>query len=342
MKVTIKMIADKAGVSRGTVDRVLNNRGKVRPEVDQRVREIAEEMGYRPNLLGRALGMNKNPITIGFIVQSAETSFIQEVINGAKEAAGEVENYGSDVLFYEIPGISASKTSEGIKELCQRGISALAIMPPDDPEVLTELQQLTVSGMPIITFNTDLETCGRISYVGQDAKNAGRTAALLMGSRYRENGGKIAVFSGTKSNRSLENRTKGFLEIMTSEYQKIEVLPTIYCREDEELAYSQMRSLLEEQSDLDGIYMTCFGETGICRALREAGKEQKIYFVGSDLMGENIDYLSEGMIDLLVGQEARKQGYEPIILLHRLLLAGERPEKEYIYTDIVIKTIYNI
>ena len=45
---TIKEIAEKAGVSRGTVDRALNNRGRVNPEVAERIFEIAREMNYQP------------------------------------------------------------------------------------------------------------------------------------------------------------------------------------------------------------------------------------------------------------------------------------------------------
>ena len=44
---TIKEIAEKAGVSRGTVDRALNNRGRVNPEVAERIFEIAREMNYQ-------------------------------------------------------------------------------------------------------------------------------------------------------------------------------------------------------------------------------------------------------------------------------------------------------
>ena len=62
MAVTLVEIASLAGVSRGTVDRALNNRGRVDPEVADRVRRIAAELGYRPNREGRLLALAKNPI----------------------------------------------------------------------------------------------------------------------------------------------------------------------------------------------------------------------------------------------------------------------------------------
>ena len=46
--VTLQQIAEAAGVSRGTVDRALNNRGRIRPEVEERIKRIAREMGYQP------------------------------------------------------------------------------------------------------------------------------------------------------------------------------------------------------------------------------------------------------------------------------------------------------
>ncbi len=48
MAVTLQQIAEAAGVSRGTVDRALNNRGRIRPEVEERIKKISQEMGYQP------------------------------------------------------------------------------------------------------------------------------------------------------------------------------------------------------------------------------------------------------------------------------------------------------
>ena len=57
--VTIKKIAELCGVSRGTVDRVLNGRGRVKPETEEVVRQMARQLGYQPNPAGKALAARK-------------------------------------------------------------------------------------------------------------------------------------------------------------------------------------------------------------------------------------------------------------------------------------------
>ena len=58
MRATIKMIAEKAGVSIGTVDRVLHDRPYVKAEVKERVLRVMEELEYRPNRMASALAMS--------------------------------------------------------------------------------------------------------------------------------------------------------------------------------------------------------------------------------------------------------------------------------------------
>ena len=69
MKVTLEQVAQKANVSRRTVDRVINSRGNVRPEVEQKVRGVLKELNYQPNKLASALAYSKTPVMIGFIYQ---------------------------------------------------------------------------------------------------------------------------------------------------------------------------------------------------------------------------------------------------------------------------------
>ena len=55
MRTTIKMIAERAGVSIGTVDRVLHDRPYVKAEVRERVLRVMEELDYHPNRMASAL-----------------------------------------------------------------------------------------------------------------------------------------------------------------------------------------------------------------------------------------------------------------------------------------------
>ena len=109
MAVTLAEIAALAGVSRGTVDRALNNRGRVDPKVAARVRRIARELGYRPNRAGRLLALAKNPIRIGVIVQSVETMFMNMVYEEMQHARARLKSEGAEVLLRPLEGVDAGR-----------------------------------------------------------------------------------------------------------------------------------------------------------------------------------------------------------------------------------------
>ena len=99
MAVTLQQIAEAAGVSRGTVDRALNNRGRIRPEVEERIKRIAREMGYQPSRAGRALAMAKRKIRIGVILQYMETPLCSRFKGslGSKRRSGELWRNSKDL-----------------------------------------------------------------------------------------------------------------------------------------------------------------------------------------------------------------------------------------------------
>ncbi|MDE7034800.1 MAG: LacI family DNA-binding transcriptional regulator, partial [Eubacteriales bacterium] len=94
MAVTSQQIAELAGVSRGTVDRALHNRGRVNPEVAARIHKIAAELGYKPNIIGQALVRTQRGFKLGAILQSAETPPMQIVAEGVRQAAAELHSSG--------------------------------------------------------------------------------------------------------------------------------------------------------------------------------------------------------------------------------------------------------
>lgn len=341
MAVTLQEIAEKAGVSRGTVDRALNNRGRIRPEVAENIREIAKDMGYRANMAGRAMSIKKH-LKIGVIVQSAETPFIQEVVLGIKQARKEVENLGGTVEIYQIKGMDAAQLITIMEDLHEKQFNAIALMPSED-----QLLRLTIDkfadeyNIPVVTFNADLEGTKRICFVGQDGVRSGRAAAGLMAEIVNEVG-KVCVISGNENNHSLIGRVRGFVEEIGNSYPELTVIGPRYTYDDNWVAERLMEEILEVNPEIKGVYLAGHGVQGVCRCLKKKKAGRRIKVVANDILKENLMYLKSGEINFLIGQDPHAQGFEPTMILYRLLLEGKIPQKELQYTDIEIKTRYNI
>ena len=195
MAVTIQQIADKAGVSRGTVDRALNNRGRINPEVADQIRQIAEEMGYAPKNRKRSIS-SKGKLRIGVVTQLARSSFMLEVNRGIRQAAEELAEKGIALLVREGLSVDEEEQLDAIDALVREGIHGLAVMPVDCESIRMKLNWLIEEKkIPVVTFNSDIVGTKRSCYVGMDNRKSGRTAAGLLG-MLTGGTGKILVITG--------------------------------------------------------------------------------------------------------------------------------------------------
>lgn len=104
MDIKIDDIANLANVLRGTVDRVLHNRGRVSEKTAAKVRKIIQEMNYQPNSLGRAFAMSQKELKLGVLLTYKEQQFGDQIMSGISEGADLAEQSRS------VPaGIFASK-----------------------------------------------------------------------------------------------------------------------------------------------------------------------------------------------------------------------------------------
>lgn len=342
MAVTLQQIAQRVGVSRGTVDRALNNRGRIRVELAEEIKQVADEMGYRPNRAGRALAMAKRSIRIGAVVSEASTPFIQEMIKGIQSAKEEVEYMGGTVLVKIIPDSDAQKTIQAMEELRAKDVYAIALNPIQDKYLQLVVNRFVEEyNIPIVTMNTDLNNVRRICYVGQNSIECGQTAAGLMREIIQEKG-RIAVVSGYPGNSSVTGRVIGFIEEMKKICPGLEILKPYYTFNNDQRAEMITRKFMTEHLDLQGIFISSNAEIGVCRALREYFPQRDVRVIACDILGDARKQLMEKQVSFLLEQDPYIQGAEPIRILFRLLFDGKFPEEEYQYTDIVIRTKYNI
>lgn len=342
MAVTIQMIAEAAGVSRGTVDRALNNRGRINPEVANRVKKIAKEMGYQPNIAGKALAMAKKGIKIGIIIQSSDTPFMKEVVKGVKSAKEEIGQLGVEAIIYEIENFNAIQVIRQMEIMKETGVNAIALVPTEDELVKETINRfVTEYHIPIVTLNADAQETNRLCFIGQDALQSGRTAASLMG-EIVGGSGIVSVISGHSSNPSLNRRCKGFIEEMKQYYPGVELLEVRYSYDDAWVSRKILEEQLQQYPNIKGVYIASHGGSGVCELIEEYKLTGKLKVIAHDYTGGNKENLEKGIIQFILLQNAYVQGYESVMVLFRLLFHGTRPERECWYTEIVIKTRNNI
>lgn len=342
MGVTSQRIAELAGVSRGTVDRALHNRGRVNPEVAERIRKIAEDLGYRPNSIGQALVRSRQGLRLGTILQSAETPTMQDVAAGARQAAAELRVSGLEVELREVQGRDTLQVLRQIDELTAWGANGLAIAATSSPDLEARIDALSAQGIPVVTFNTDAPASRRLCFVGMDNYRAGQTAAGLV-RQMLPSGGLVFPIAGHVNNEAHNSRMRGFLDTLAPEKRgEISLLPFQPCFDRDDYAHEITSHALREHPSLACVYITSNGQKGVCRAIEEIGRKDRVRVIAYDLNEPNRRLLRGGDLSFVLDQMAYEQGSRPLQILYNYLLNGKSPEKELLYTDILIRTEYNM
>ena len=94
--------------------------------------------------------------------------------------------------------------------------------------------------------------------------------------------------------------------------------------------------------DLEGIFVASGGQAGVKKAFDKLDLHKRPYVIIYDLTPKNEKALLEGTVDFLIDQEGYDQGYRALSILSVMLRRGRMPEKEYMYTEINIKTKYKL
>ncbi len=342
MAVTQAQIAELAGVSRGTVDRTLNNRGRVDPEVAERIRKIANELGYQRNRAGSLLVRAKRPLKLGIIVLSSNTPFMQQLLQHVENVRGEMlEQQGAELLIRPMNTADYEEQIRLIDELEADGINGLALTPVEDARVCDRIDALMDRNIPVVTFNTDMPASRRLCYVGQDNYMSGRACAglmnILLGGK-----GSVLMITGFLSNLSHQRRIDGFRSEILSAYPGVNLLPLERCSDDPEIAYRIVNEVLDAHRDVTGIYLAAGGPSGACDAIRERGLQGKVHVICHDTTEDNIANVRSGLIDFLIDQNSEAQAIRPLHALLDYILTGVRPSEEFMLTHIGIRNRYNV
>ena len=311
--VTIKQIADLAGVSRGTVDRVLNNLSGVNPETEVRVRKILTALNYSPSKAGQNLAIKKKNLKFGYVIsaQSGSNPFFNEVEKGIKKKALELGEYGITV---EIAFSNLSDYQQQLQildRLVEHGVSGIAITPTNHPAIAQRLRELTDRGIAIVTSNSDIENSGRLAYVGSNYYKCGETAGGLL-ALFSQGHANVGIVYGSDSVLCHSQRIAGFQDRIAS-CPDIKVITAVKNNDDDIESYSVTKTILETYPEIDSLFLVSAGVHGACHAAVSSKRNPII--ICYDCLPETRALLQKGIIYAAIDQQPMYQGSKPLDIL---------------------------
>ncbi len=339
MRATIKMIAERAGVSIGTVDRVLHNRPYVKEEVRQRILEVMEEMDYHPNRMASALatsGLHRHFA----IIQPAWESYVGEGM-----AAG-VEKFRRARQDYNVT-VSVHPYRQGDTAACLRlleelpgTVQGIALCAADCPPVREKLEELERRRVPVVTFNSDIAGGKRLCFVGEDAHHAGRVAGEIA-AKFLRPGDRLLLVYADAGYSDHQGRTDGFLERLGESGFRREDCLVAETHDDYDETFSAVSSALAEEPGLRYIYMANRSVPACMEAISRAGRTGEVRVLAHDNSPETATFLRQGRLDFVIDQDLAYQSRKALELLFDTVVEHRRPSRERYYGETVILTAEN-
>lgn len=341
-RIRIKDIAEHTGVSPGTVDRVLHNRGNVAPEVRDRILRVMQEMGYEPNIVARSLANKRKPLRIAAILPDwrQDTYWVQPK-EGAERAAEAVRHYGVAVEFYFFPLFDPAAYLDVVKQVLETRPEALLFAPLFLHESEYLIAETTRLGIPKVMINTNIEGTDALCYIGQDSYQSGILAGRLLDFGL-DDGDAAMVLNLDKdvSNaRHLLDKERGFKDFFNGvEHKSIGIYQAVFEDfDDPEKLREWVSGQFEKHPRLNGFFVTNSRAYKLVSALDPVA-QKRVKIVGFDLIEPNLALLNENKIRFLINQNAWHQGYLGILaIVNSLILKKEIPQQQYLPLDIVVK-----
>ncbi len=329
---TVKDIAEMLGVSRGTVDRALNNRGRISEETKQKVLKTAKEIGYKPNKIARTLVLQRD-IRIAAILPTIPEYFFSKVETGIIEAEKELKDFGISVTYYHTKAVNdAIRQIELFEEIIKEKYDGILIIPANSLLLKPHVDAAVLEGIPVVTLNNDVPNSKRLCFVGEDSIRAGKVAAELMG-KFTSSKGKVAILSGFSEASSLHERYAGFQDVIDKQYPEIEIIGPYEYFENVVEAYEITKRLVIDHSDLTGIFLTTTtGLESAANAVLDVGKEHEVRIIGFDTNLHIEEMLKQNVIYATIYQDPRAQGYYSLKILSKFIMEGVAPADEHLYT----------
>lgn len=272
--ITLKMVAERAGVSVNTVSRAINNKSDINEETKKRVLKVAQELGYVQNATAVALRTKKTR-TLGVVIADNRNPFYAEVLNGIEEAARE-KNYH---IILANTQRDYQKEEEAINLLLAKRVDGLLITPVQDRN--DDIKKLIAANIPFVIVGRDFENIEVDAVYNDEVKGGFFATEYLIKKGHK----RIAFINGFLHKSPAQGRLEGYKKALKEHGIPLDDMMVSVGDIDVEDGYERTKQMLEKNLDFTAIFayndMMAFGAM---QAIKEKGLRipEDIGLVGYD------------------------------------------------------------
>jgi len=320
---TLSDVAQAAGVSYATADRVVNKRGNVAAKSIAKVQEAVASLGYVRNVAAANLSRSR-VYRLAFVIPKGSNAFFNRIRDHIELTAAHLSAERVTVEIIEVAAFAVSGLQGSIAALAVRAFDGVAIVGLQSAQLAAPLATLRAQGVAVIGLVSDLPRDHRSAYIGIDNEVAGRTAARMVGLAHAGRGGTVQVFVGSMEARDHVERLQGFQQVIAKDFPQITLSDPILTKDDAGLLLSHTRATLDERPQITALYNVGAGNSGLVDAISAAGA-QRPFCVVHELVPNSRQALQDGLIDLVIDQRPDIEVSRAFTVLRALIDERDMP-----------------
>ena len=298
-KLTIKQIAERAGVSTATVDRVLHGRtsisGKTRNKVENAIKGLKNK-----NIPDLFLKAAKGSYRFKFLIPERRSDFVADMERSLMLATAALYDVDISCELHQISLTDGNDLIDALDDIDPEHYQGVGAFVIDAPGVKQAIGRAVERGVNIVTLVSDIPSSDRHHFVGIDNVSAGRVAGNLMGRFIGAKDGVIGVITGSLRMRDQLDRFFGFRQVIEERFARLQILPAFECDSDPEMNRAATNELLQNEPQLLGLYSIAAGNKGILHALDNTDRSPVV--IMHELSDPVREALAKEQVDAVISQ----------------------------------------
>lgn len=332
---TIKDIAKKAGVSRGTVDRVLHNRGSVSESKRLKVQGIIDRMNFRPNEHASLIASAKPRKIVCLIPQFASGDIWDLTAKGVESAALEVKSIGVSVELMTYNQYDADSFNATCDALLEQRPDGVVVAPIFRSGTFNLVKRLSALGIPYVYIDTKLDDDGYLEFFGLPMYQSGYLGGRLLTENYEDRISEIIDVRIIRDKNSLSDptmvRSSGFMDYIHENLPHA-VVKTVWINPlNKEETFATLDGVLgghpvpAQAAGRKAVSKFLITFNSRVHLVADYIRERKISgcrVVGYDMLEKNLQALRDGTVNCLIAQHSDTRAALAVRSLAEYLVLG--------------------